>query len=145
MNNKTFSQKAPCGYGHCFYSECVAANQCLRNLATQTISSDEVNVTIINPALVRPDNGSTCPYFHEAKRIRIPYGFKRTLNNLTRADAATVRSTLIAKFSYKAYYNYLNGTRRMPEERLETVIKTLQKHGASAPVEFDRYEENFDW
>lgn len=145
MNNKNFTHKAPFGFGHCYHSDCSASSCCLRHLATQAITPDDVNINIINPSLVRPADGTACPYFRELRSIRTPYGFKRTLNSLTRSDAAAVRRSLIAQFSYGSYYNYLKGDYPIPLDKVETITDTLSRHGATTPIEFDRYEEDFEW
>lgn len=89
--------------------------------------------------------GDECPAYVAATPVRMARGFKEAMNRLSVSSAADARAELLEMYSRGSYYNRLNGRLPLTLSEQARIGQVLRRHGATDPVEFDHYEETFDF
>lgn len=138
-------QNAPSDYPKCTQADCPAAEQCLRHLMAQATPEKAIAITVINPKNLKPELGTSCPYFHSSQPVRMARGFTRALGSVRHGEVNKIVAELSDLFDRRLYFRYRKGDRTLNPQRQEIIAEVLLRHGATQPVEFDSYEEDFDW
>ena len=107
--------------------------------------SDFVSGHIVNPLRADTAGEATCPYFRKAERIAVAYGFKQAMSRLEAGKVRSVRAAICQLVCQRNYYYLLRGEKPIYPAMQEKISRILERHGASLPVEFDRYEWLYDW
>ena len=144
-NNYNFCDNAPATFGFCFRTECVSAGECLRGLAARDLTRERTGIHIVNPLRADTAGEATCPYFRKAERIAVAYGFKQAMSRLEAGKVRSVRAAICQLVCQRNYYYLLRGEKPIYPAMQEKISRILERHGASLPVEFDRYEWLYDW
>lgn len=145
MNIQELIEKAPSDYPKCLQAHCPAAEQCLRHLMSRTISEKAITMTVINPKNTQPELGTSCPYFHSTQPVRMARGFTQALDSVRHGEVKKIVAELTDLFDRRLYFRFRKGERLITPQQQEIIAEVLARHGASQPVEFDSYEEDFNW
>lgn len=140
-----FYDNAPANYNYCFKSDCATADKCIRALATKNLTQKRISLNIVNPLLVNTEGGSACPHFKKAEKIRIAYGFKEAMSKIAYGRAHKVRSAVCKYVCTRNYYYMLRGEKPISPDMQNIITSILQLNGLTSPIEFDRYEWQYDW
>ena len=138
-------EKVPAYFACCFQQGCVKEATCLHKLACQYVQKEKQQIICINPLHVEGKEGEDCPCYKEAVRVRMARGFLRAIGTVPSAKVDDVAQQLSEKFNRAYYYRMRKGTMPLTPMQQEIVAKVLIKAGASQPVEFDAYEEDYLW
>ena len=76
MKEEPDSLSVPYNFARCFNAQCPQAPKCLRHIATQFDTADNLYITIINPAHY-PADGNQCECFKTAVKVHVAWGLKR--------------------------------------------------------------------
>ena len=145
MNIQELNEKAPSDYPKCLQADCPAADQCLRNLMGRAVSEKAIAMTVINPKNLKPELGTSCPYFHSTQPMRMARGFTKALDNVRHGEVKKIVAELSQLFDERLYYRFRKGERLINPQQQAIIAEVLTRHGASQPVEFDSYEEGYNW
>ncbi|MBR6482127.1 MAG: hypothetical protein IKT26_02720 [Bacteroidaceae bacterium] len=145
MNIQELNEKAPSDYPKCLQADCPAADQCLRNLMGRAVSEKAIVMTVINPKNLKPELGTSCPYFHSTQPMRMARGFTKALDNVRHGEVKKIVAELSQLFDERLYYRFRKGERLINPQQQAIIAEVLTRHGASQPVEFDSYEEGYNW
>lgn len=145
MNIQELNEKAPSDYPKCLQADCPAADQCLRNLMGRAVSEKAIVMTVINPKNLKPELGTSCPYFHSTQPVRMARGFTKALDNVRHGEVKKIVAELSQLFDERLYYRFRKGERLINPQQQAIIAEVLTRHGASQPVEFDSYEEGYNW
>ena len=145
MNIQELNEKAPSDYPKCLQANCPAADQCLRNLMGRAVSEKAIAMTVINPKNLKPELGTSCPYFHSTQPMRMARGFTKALDNVRHGEVKKIVAELSQLFDERLYYRFRKGERLINPQQQAIIAEVLTRHGASQPVEFDSYEEGYNW
>lgn len=136
--------KTPETFPLCVVADCPVADKCLRRQALLQMDGPRRDIiTAINPLDLTP--GDECPHFRSAEPIRLAYGFRGALSAIPHGNVGLIRTEISKNFCQRNYYHLRNGERSMTPYEQELVAKILERHGAPAPVCFDRYVDDYQW
>ena len=138
-------EKVPAYFACCFQQGCAKEATCLHKLACQYVQKEKQQIICINPLHVEGKEGEDCPCYKEAVRVRMARGFLRAIGTVQSAKVDDVAQQLSEKFNRAYYYRMRKGTMPLTPMQQEIVAKVLIKAGASQPVEFDAYEDDYLW
>ena len=138
-------EKVPAYFACCFQQGCAKEATCLHKLACQYVQKEKQQIICINPLHVEGKEGEDCPCYKEAVRVLMARGFLRAIGTVPSAKVDDVAQQLSEKFNRAYYYRMRKGTMPLTPMQQEIVAKVLIKAGASQPVEFDAYEEDYLW
>lgn len=93
MKEEPDSLSVPYNFARCFNAQCPQAPKCLRHIATQLDTADNLYITIINPARY-PADGNQCECFKTAVKVHVAWGLKRLLDRIPYEDAVSIRIQL---------------------------------------------------
>lgn len=145
MNTQELMQNAPSDYPKCTQADCPAAEQCLRHLMAQVTPEKAIAITVINPKNLKPELGTSCPYFHSSQPVRMARGFTRALGSVRHGEVNKVMEEISHRWSKATYYRLRKGERLISPQEQKIIADILVQHGAKEPIEFDNYEDGFDW
>lgn len=136
--------KTPETFALCVIGNCPVADNCLRRQALVQMDAPRRDViTTINPIGLAP--GADCPHFRSVEPIRIAYGFRGALSAIPHGNVGMLKTEISNHFCLRNYYHLRNGERSMTPNEQEVVAKILERYGATAPVRFDRYADDYQW
>lgn len=102
MKEEPDSLSVPYSFARCFNAQCPQAPKCLRHIATQLDTADNLYITIINPARY-PADGNQCECFKTAVKVHVAWGLKRLLDRIPAAlSAASPKSSFCRLYSFMA-------------------------------------------
>ena len=138
------SGEVPVNYTLCIKNDCPKAAVCLRYKAIQMMQADVQTWSILSPAYLAQIEGE-CPYYRLAEKVQYARGFVRMVRTLPVNISETVAHKLIARFGRNAYYDMRKGKRPIAPADQEIICTVVSECGAQQEVEFDSYEENYQW
>ncbi|QAR31708.1 hypothetical protein EQP59_10345 [Ornithobacterium rhinotracheale] len=143
-NHLTLSpEQIPASYTRCFQQECPKASHCLRFLAGKQIPNAQLSGQAVYPTARQ---GDTCKMFRQVRIIRAAYGFKSLFAEVKRKDSTDLRRSIIAYLGGEsAYYRYHRGDRWLTPEQQEWIFEHLRKQGYTEQLQFDVYQEMYDF
>lgn len=144
-NHENFCINAPKTFCFCLCSDCTATQNCLRALAAKDLDETRETLYIVNPKLINKERGTSCRFYRSNEMIKIAYGFKKNLAQIESGKIGNVRSSLSNLMCQRNYYYYLNGEKPISPKLQQTITSILIQNGAVEPVEFDRYEWQYEW
>ena len=101
MKEEPDSLSVPYNFARCLNAQCPQASKCLRHIATQLDTTDNLYITIINPARY-PADGNQCECFKTAVKVHgkhpIKYPFSLLYFHCTFAFA--ILHELLTYFHY---------------------------------------------
>lgn len=144
MKEKLDFEKVPYQYPMCLNHQCPKAETCLRQLAVQCAPADIKLWVVISPKLLATVKGD-CPHYRSCTKVRYAKGFIKALENLPYKQMQAAISSLMGYFRRRTYYRSRKGERLLTLAEQQCVVNIFTKYGAATPIEFDAYEEDFDW
>ncbi len=144
-NDYNFYDQAPTNYSLCFKTDCATAGECLRSLAARDLTTDRFNLSIVNPLLANGAGGTACQFFRKAEKVRVAYGFKRAMAQIPAGKVRNVRFAVCGWVCQRNYYYLLRGEKPIFPDMQKKIASILTHNGLPAPVEFDRYEWQYEW
>lgn len=117
MKEEPDSLSVPYNFARCFNAQCPQAPKCLRHIATQLDTADNLYITIINPARY-PADGNQCECFKTAVKVHVAWGLKQLLNRIPYEDAVSIRIQMVGHYGKTGYYRFYRGERGlMPKDQ----------------------------
>ena len=138
------SVEVPVNYTLCIKNDCPKAAVCLHYKATQMMQADVQTWSILSPAYLAQIEGE-CPHYRSAEKVQYARGFVRMIRTLPVNISEMVAHKLIARFGRNAYYDMRKGKRPIAPADQEIICTVVSECGAQQEVEFDSYEENYQW
>ncbi len=133
----------PYEYAACQHTECPMSDNCLRQVAYKELLTTSDHFRIVNPTQCCKDE--SCRYFRSKVPVRYARGFKAMQKRMYPDQYKLFSRTLIRRFSRSTYFERRRGTRAMPPEEQALVLHTLHMVGVTEAIDFDNYEEGFNW
>ena len=97
MKEEPDSLSVPYNFARCFNTQCPQAPKCLRHIATQLDTADNLYITIINPARY-PADGNQCECFKTTVKVHVAWGLKQLLNRIPYEDAISIRIQMVGHY-----------------------------------------------
>lgn len=141
MNTIDYTQ-VPQMFSLCIHDACPLAEQCLRHLAWAALPNTEERVSIINPKCASPSE--TCQHYRSADPVTCARGFRGMQAQMLPAQYAKFSEALMKRFSRSSYYEHRRGTMPCTPDDIAYIRNVLSSLGLP-DLEFDAYEENFNW
>lgn len=144
MQEKLDFSTVPLQYALCLNQQCPQATTCLRQLAEKSAPNTVVYWTIISPKHLATCKDN-CPYYRSATKVRFAKGFIGILEDLPHKQMQVIISQLTNHFNRRTYYRIRKGERPLSPAEQQTVRRIIKSCGATIPLEFDTYYEDYDW
>lgn len=144
MEEELDFSNVPLQYALCLNRQCPKATTCLRQLAEKSAPNTVEYWSIISPKHLSTIKDN-CPYYRSATKVRFAKGFIGILENLPHKQMQTVISRLMSHFSERTYYRIRKGERVLSPSEQQEVLRIIKRCGATMPLEFDAYYEDYDW
>ena len=139
MNNDINFQQVPFNWPVCYVAECSRRDECMRYQAHLLAPRRTTCHLCVLPTAMQYDQ---CPHFHAIRKVRAAAGFRNLFAELKEKHLHPVRIELTAYLGSKTtYYKYKNGERLLMPAQQEWVKKLLRRHGYTAEVRFDGYQD----
>lgn len=141
MNTIDHTQ-VPRTFSLCIHDTCPLAEQCLRLMAWTALPDSEEHISIINPRCVTLDE--TCRHYRSSTPVTYARGFRGMQAQMLPAQYAKFSEALMKRFSRSSYYEHRRGTMPCTPDDIAYIRNVLSSLGLP-DLEFDAYEENFNW
>ena len=142
MTDKTqLKEKVEQGFIPCFNNSCSRHEHCLRWLGREFISDSQLAVTCVNPLV----GGDDCEMYRLDEKVCMALGFTHLLEQLPRNMGKTLMQHLINTCNRTYAYEHRNGTRPIPPALQQHIIDFCRSQGWQGPVDFDAYEDQYEW
>ena len=83
-----------------------------------------------------------CPHFKEIKVVRAAYGFKLLFKEVKQKDLDALRGKVVKYLgSYRTYYRYNSGERKLTPEQQEYISGLFRQFGYSDELQFEHYQD----
>lgn len=144
MTEKIDFEKVPFNYAMCLNAQCPLSSTCLRRLAAESAPDTLVTWSIISPKYLANTKGK-CPQYRDKQKVTYAKGFLRMLGNIPLKQVKTVQGELIALLGQRTYYRCRKGERLLSPAEQKQIIRIVHQCGITTPLDFDFYEEDYDW
>lgn len=145
MSEPYFPHMIPVDFRRCVAADCKAAELCLRHQAFAASNDADKDFWVINPKAARPEDGTDCPHYCNAAKVRMARGFKHALLSVPHGNVKSICDEISQYFCQRNYYHMRRGDRPMTPAEQEIVSSVLEKYGACTPIEFDAYYDDYLW
>lgn len=139
------SNSIPDDFRRCVVSGCAAAETCLRHVAYERSTEHDESFWTINPKAARPEDGTACPHYCSAAKVRMACGFKLALLSVPHGNVKRICDEISSRFCQRNYYHMRRGDRPLTPAEQQFVAEVLERYGARTPIEFDTYYDDFLW
>ena len=133
----------PYTFAHCLNSECLRAEQCLRQQVTLRMPKERGLVTVVNPNHVSP-SGEDCKLFVLDQPEQYARGITHLLDRVPHNDAVFIKQQMIAHFGQTNYYRFFRKERLVKPHEQKYIRQLFQKRGVTEEPVFDEYVEYYD-
>lgn len=130
-------------YPACISSGCTLREKCLRSIAWHHRDRSKAVSALLEPGMTS-DEGK-CRYFRSAEPQRFAVGFKNFKRRMYPAQYEQFTAECISHFGRSSYYLRRSGKFALPPAEQEYIRSVLEKVGAKADMDFDAWEERYDW
>lgn len=144
MKEETYSLSIPTNFARCFNHQCPQASHCLRHIAAQHDTSDNLYITIINPTHY-PVDGNHCEAFKSAVKVHVAWGLKQLLDKIPYEDAISIRIQLIGHYGKTGYYRFYRGERGLMPKDQAYIKQLFHNKGIMAEPTYQRYTDEYIW
>ena len=134
-------EKIEQGFIPCFNSGCPRHEHCLRWQGREFVIASQQAITCVNPLV----SGDDCAMFIRDEKVRMALGFERLLEQLPRNIGKALMQNVINNCNRTYAYEHRNGTRPIPPALQQHIIDFCRRQGWQGPVDFDAYEDQYDW
>ncbi len=142
MENNLDYQTVPTQYAHCFNSQCVISEKCLRHLVAKSNTSQYPTLQIINPNCI-PEDTACCKYFQPIRKERLAWGFKKIFDNVPHKYATAMRQQIISHFGKTAYYRFYRHKYPLMPEDQAYICQVFKQNGIMEEPKFDKYTDEY--
>ena len=123
----------------CFCDGCPRHDECLHFLVGQYAPDDLTWGPAVYPMAYK--NGD-CLHFKEIKVVRAAYGFKLLFKEVKQKDLDALRGKVVKYLgSYRTYYRYNSGERKLTPEQQEYISGLFRQFGYSGELQFEHYQD----
>lgn len=144
MNEDFDYSHAPKAFIHCYHSQCRQAGHCLRRLAALHVPADVVCVSALSPNAL-PADGTGCPHFLSAEKVRIAWGIYGMFDNLPLKAARAIRKTLILHFSKTRFYRLQRKESYLTPAEQDYIRRVFRRYGVAEEPVYEFYTEEYQW
>ncbi|HRF85803.1 MAG TPA: DUF6078 family protein [Alloprevotella sp.] len=139
------ANKIPGDFAYCFAASCPQAETCLHYFAGKKTDPRREVLHCVNPAYIATAPAGQCPAYREAIKVRMARGYLNSLKTVPAGNIKSVAEEIKSKYGFGFYYRTRKGTYLLPPDIQKDIADILTRHGAMDPVEFDCYEECYNW
>lgn len=140
--NKISFKEVPDGYTVCIKSDCPLANNCLRQLAMQVLTTENKIVRIVNPLLALPSE--QCEFYRSDTPQVYARGFAAMKEEMLPRQYKVFMNRLQSAFGRTGYFERRRGVRLCSPKDIKTVEAVLKDLGLQH-LGFDAYEQQYNW
>lgn len=133
----------PAIYAVCQFADCPQAQNCLHQIAYQSLIESEKFLNLINPKLCTHD--TQCRFFRSSAPTLFAFGFKNMKEHMLPKQYSAFKEILTKHFGHNLFYERQRGDIPITPEEQELILQTLKQAGVTEKLEFDRYEEGLNW
>ncbi len=145
ISKQLLIKKAKEGYTVCYVEGCPLRTQCLRWLVGQHVPHTYSSYRCVNPHFEGVAT-TECPMYRNDQKVRFAKGMKDIFtDDMPKCVEPAVRYGVIRKTNRTYYFEYRNGSRRIPPVLQEYIRQLFRDKGWTEEVKFDSYEEDYDW
>ncbi len=144
MKEELDSLSIPYNFARCLNDQCPQASTCLRHIAGQHPTTDNLYLTIINPTRY-PTNGNACEAFKTAVKVHLAWGLKRLLDRIPYEDAVSIRTQLIRQYGKTGYYRFYRGERGLMPKDQAYIKQLFQNKGIQEEPTYQKHTEEYIW
>lgn len=143
MDNQEFDYtKVPKSYVHCLHEACTCHDKCLRFLAAKYAPGEAETYRCVNPNAV-PADGTPCPFYASAERVRMAWGTSRLLDSLPYATALAVNRAVRALYPRTTYHRIRHHEQPILPEVQKKIEAIFARYGVETPPQYDCVTEEF--
>lgn len=140
--NRINSKTIPNGYPLCVVTDCPVANHCLRQMAMQELTKENHLVTIVNPT--RTKSSEQCEYYRPDNLQQYARGFTAMKAQMLPGQYKEFMGSLKSYFGHTRYFEHRRGECLCTPKDITVIRRVLNKLGLSH-LEFDTYEQHYNW
>ena len=144
MEKELNFNQAPHLYALCLNRQCPKAESCFRQLLERVVPTDVEYLRVISPKHLTDITGE-CPYYRPYGKVRYAKGFVSALNNLPHKTMQSVVFHLMSHFGRRTYYRVRKGERLLSNDEQQYIQNVFKQYGDGNMIQFDAYEEDFNW
>lgn len=127
----------------CLHADCKIASECLFQQAFRQQGQTGKYLRLVNPSLCSRDEG--CTFYAGSKPMRYARGFRHMQEHMLPRQYNKFMTTLILHFGRNQYFKRRRGDILLTPQDQEAVRIVLERVGADSTMDFDSYEEDFQW
>ena len=140
--NKISFKDVPNGFVLCAKSDCLLANQCLRQMAMQMLTKCDKIVKIVNPLLTQPSE--RCEFYRSDEPQMFACGFAAMKEEMLPRQYKVFMNRLQHKFGRTGYFERRRGERLCSPDDIKAVGAVLKDLDLQHLC-FDAYEQHYNW
>ncbi len=140
-----FTEQATKGYPVCYSEQCPKKEHCLRWKVGQFMPDTKSIYNCVNPHC-KGVGSEGCPQYRCSKKVKMARGMKHIFNSdMPTKVEPFVRNSIISRYCRTYYFEYKRGARVIPPALQQEIRNLFLQIGWKEPIEFDSYEEDYDW
>ena len=133
----------PVKYAVCMHNDCPRAKECLRQIAYHKLLQKNTYLRLINPTRCSLDG--ECEFYNSSTPTRFARGFSNFKKRMYPEHYDKFSSMMQCHFGRTQYYRRRRGETAIGTEEQELILDVLKQVGVTEKMQFDRYEEAYDW
>lgn len=133
----------PVGYAVCQHSDCQMSKTCLHQVAYPVVLEKETYVKLINPNRCSKD--AACQHYCSSNPVRFARGFVGFQKKMFPEQYEKFMFALVVHFGRNQYFKRRRGDVLLSPEEQEIIRSMLRQVGADDTMDFDVYEEMYNW
>ena len=141
QDKNLLEKKMAQGYTPCFNGGCSRHEHCLHWQGSEFVDPKRLVVQCVNPMM----DGADCPVYAHDEKVHMGLGFNNLLDQLPRTISKALMDSVVNTVNRTYAYEHRNGTRPTPPWLQQHITDFCRQHGWQGPVEFDAYEDQYDW
>ena len=139
--------RLPAYYALCPLSACPRAAECLRQCLYEGLTPDVTDFRCLNLRALPSADGTDCPHFHPAVKVRFAWGLMGVLSQLEQlpyGQARDAKAAVCGVFGRRTFYRARRGDRPISPDEQACIRRIFQHFGLTEDPQFDRYEYRYD-
>lgn len=136
--------QAPYEYALCLNWECPKASNCFRQRLENIAPADVEYWKVISPKYQANITGE-CPYYRPYSKVRYAKGFMSALNRQPYRATGAIIYELKSHFGTRTYYRIRKGERMLSPNEQDYIQRVFKKYGGEIEIQFDAYQDEFNW
>lgn len=140
---KTLYKEVPVDFAVCQHEDCPRADKCLRQISYKPLLEQNNYLQLVNPNHCTKDD--KCPHYRDSTPVTYARGFTKMQQRMYPDQNSTFVSILKGRFGHNPYYERRRGDFALTPREQKFVRYALKRAGVTEELEFDRYEETYNW